>query len=128
MNEKSFFKCEKCGNIVQLLWDGGGELVCCGQPMTKLVPDSVEASHEKHIPVCEKNGNTLKVQVGEQLHPMTPDHWIQWVAVEEPNFTQSYFLYPGDEPIVEFEVKGDDYKVYAYCNIHGLWVNDSQSN
>lgn len=124
MNERSFFKCEKCGNIVQMLWDGGGELVCCGQPMEKLIPDTVNASRETHIPVCEKNGNKLKVQVGSKIHPMTPDHWIQWVTVEEPNLTQNYILYPGDEPIVEFDVKSDDYKVYAYCNLHGLWVND----
>lgn len=126
MNERTFYRCEVCGNIVGMVWDGGGELICCAQPMVKLVPNSTDASREKHIPVWEREGDKLKVHVGEQTHPMTPEHWIQWIAVEEPNSTQRAILDPGDEPHAEFDIKSDDFTVYAYCNLHGLWASGTK--
>lgn len=121
MNERSFFKCEVCGNIVGLIKDGGGELYCCGKPMVKLVPNTVDAAQEKHVPVYEKNGDKLTVKVGSVPHPMQEEHYIQWICVEEPDKTQRALLKPGEEPQAEFIVKGDTFEVFEYCNLHGLW-------
>ncbi len=121
MNERSFYRCEVCGNIVGLMHDGGGELVCCNKPMVRLVPNTVDAAKEKHVPVYEKEGNLLKVKVGSVEHPMTEEHWIQWVVIEEPECTHREILKPGDSPSAEFELHGDKYEVFAYCNLHGLW-------
>lgn len=121
MNERAFYRCEICGNIVGLVHDGGGELVCCAQPMYKLEPNTVDAAKEKHVPVCEKDGNKVVVKVGSVPHPMTEEHWIQWILLEEPDRTQRILLKPGDEPMAEFCVKGDSFEVFAYCNLHGLW-------
>ncbi len=121
MNERAFFKCEVCGNIVGLIKDGGGELYCCGKPMVKLEPNTVDAAQEKHVPVYELNGNKLHVKVGSVPHPMTDEHWIQWIAVEEPDKTQRQILNPGDAPEADFIVNGDKFEVFEYCNLHGLW-------
>ncbi len=116
-----FYKCELCGNIIGLIKDGGGTLVCCGQPMAKIEPGTIEASKEKHIPVCKKDGGKVCVQVGSEAHPMTDEHLIEWIVLEEANKTQRVMLKQGDEPKAEFCVNSDDFAVFAYCNIHGLW-------
>ncbi len=122
MKEKAvFYRCELCGNIVGLVKDGGGELVCCGKPMVKLVPNTTDAAQEKHVPVFEKNGNKLHVQVGSVEHPMTDEHYIEWIAVETPNLMQRHVLNPGEHPIVDFNIDSDEFEVFAYCNLHGLW-------
>ncbi len=123
MEERAFYRCEVCGNIVGIIKDGGGELICCGQPMVKLVANTVDAAKEKHIPVFTREGDTIKVQVGSVPHPMTEEHHIEWIAVEEPGRTQRFLLKPGDEPEAEFKVYGDKFELYAYCNLHGLWKN-----
>ncbi len=122
MKEKAiFYRCELCGNIVGLIKDGGGELVCCGKPMVKLVPNTTDAASEKHVPVYEKKGDILSVQVGSVEHPMTDEHYIEWIAVETPELMQRHVLEPGEQPKVDFHVESDEIEVFAYCNLHGLW-------
>ena len=122
MKEKAiFYRCELCGNIVGLIKDGGGELVCCGKPMVKLEPNTVDAAQEKHVPVYEKKGDILSVQVGSVEHPMTAEHYIEWIAVETPDMMQRHVLAPGEKPRAEFHVNSDEIEVFAYCNLHGLW-------
>ena len=120
-----FYRCEMCGNIGELIKDGGGELVCCGKPMKKLEPNTVDAAQEKHVPVYEKKGNILSVQVGSVEHPMTEEHYIEWIAVETPDRIQRRVLRPGEAPKAEFQVDSDEFRIFEYCNLHGLWKNES---
>jgi len=121
--EKVFFRCEICGNLVGLVEDGGVPMVCCGQPMTKLVANSRDAAVEKHVPFLTRDGKNLTVQVGETAHPMTPEHYIQWILIMQGNKTQRVELSPEDAPKAEFVLDCADtpFIVYAYCNLHGLW-------
>lgn len=121
--ELRFYRCETCGQIVAVIKKTGAPLVCCGKPMQEIVPGTVEASHEKHIPVVSVSGNTVRVQVGSVAHPMTPEHWIEWVVLQTAAGNQRRQLHPGDEPVVRFPIEeGDEVlAVYAYCNLHGLW-------
>ncbi len=123
MCESKFFICERCGNIVGLINNGGGTLVCCGQKMTRIEAGVVEASREKHIPTFEISGNKLSVTVGSVLHPMSEEHSIQWIYVETTKGGQRKCLSPGDAPVAEFLLaEGESaVAVYAYCNLHGLW-------
>ncbi len=123
MKDTRFYICEKCGNIVEVINPSGVPLVCCGQKMTALEAGTVEASREKHIPVAEVNGNTVKVIVGSVLHPMTEEHSITWVYLETNLGGQRKALTPGSAPEVIFALaEGEETKaVYAYCNLHGLW-------
>ncbi len=122
MKERAnFYRCELCGNLVGLIHNGGGTLVCCGQNMTKLVPGSTDAAVEKHVPVVEKKGNTVHVTVGSVPHPMTEEHLIEWIALETPTHMQRVILSPGDKPEADFIVDSDEMEVFAYCNLHGLW-------
>lgn len=115
-----FYRCNVCGNIVALIKVGGGTLVCCGQNMQKLEANSTEASQEKHVPVITKEDGKIKVAVGSVLHPMAPEHFIEWIALVVDDKVEFKFLKPGDEPKAEFgEVKTGT--VFAYCNQHGLW-------
>ncbi len=118
-----FFKCEVCGNMVGLIKKGGGTLVCCGKPMTELKANTTEASEEKHIPVATKADGKINVQVGSVLHPMTPEHYIEWIALVSENGTERISLSPTDEPKAVFCDK-ENAEVYAYCNLHGLWKVD----
>lgn len=118
--EVAFYKCEICGNMVGLIKRGGGQLVCCGKPMTKLVPNTTEASVEKHIPVATRENGKILVQVGSAIHPMTEAHYIEWIAVVSADGTERISLSPNDEPKAVFCDKNDA-EVYAYCNLHGLW-------
>ena len=102
MEKALFYRCEKCGNIVAMVHLGGGELVCCGQPMTLLVPNSVDASKEKHVPVLSKGYDKLDVSVGSIPHPMTPEHFIEWIALSTDNKIEIMYLKPGAEPRVRF--------------------------
>ena len=123
MNNQKFYICSHCGNIVGMIHDAGVPLMCCGQKMDVLVPNTVEASGEKHLPVVTVEGNTLRVNVGAVAHPMIPEHFIEWVYVETEQGGQRKALNPGDAPEVTFNL-GDDkaIAVYAYCNLPGLWM------
>lgn len=125
MCENRFYICEHCGNIVGLIKDAGVPLMCCGQKMTKLEPGTVEASHEKHIPVCTIEGNTVKAVVGSVAHPMTEEHSITWVYLQTDRGGQRKCLTPASEPVVTFALADEKpISVYAYCNLHGLWKTD----
>lgn len=118
-----FYRCNICGNLVELVNAGGGELVCCGEPMEELVSKTEEEGKEKHLPVVEKNGNELVVKVGSVTHPMTEAHYIQFIAVSYNNKILRAKLNYTDEPTATFVVDEDvkEFAVYEYCNIHGLW-------
>lgn len=125
MNETKFYICEHCGNIVGMINDSGVPLVCCGQKMTKLVPGTVDASLEKHVPVVSRDGDTVKVTVGAVAHPMTAEHSITWVYLQTSVGGQRKSLSATDEPSVCFALCGETpVAVYAYCNLHGLWRAD----
>jgi superoxide reductase len=115
------FKCEICGNIVELINDGGGTLVCCGQEMAELKINTEETTFEKHIPIVTKEGDMIKVDVGSIAHPMIENHYIEWIALVEKNRIQKVLLNPNDKPTATFETDNNEYEVYAYCNIHGFY-------
>lgn len=123
MSDIVFYRCEICGNMVALIRNGGGELVCCGQPMTELKPNTTDAAQEKHVPVISKENGKLKVVVGSVMHPMLPEHHIEWIALVAGDNVQFQFLKPGMEPKAEFNETNSG-MVYEYCNIHGLWKAD----
>ena len=118
-----FYICEHCGNIVTFLQSSGVPVMCCGQKMTELVPDSTDAAQEKHVPVVTVEGSMVDVKVGSAPHPMIPEHYIQWVALETTEGWQIKYLEQGQAPEVKFALApGDRVKAaYAYCNLHGLW-------
>jgi superoxide reductase len=115
------YKCGVCGNIIEVLHAGKGNLVCCGQPMNLLVENTVDAAKEKHVPVIEKVDGGVKVKVGEVAHPMEEKHWIEWVEIIADGKTYRQYLNPGDTPEATFNVTADQITAREYCNIHGLW-------
>jgi superoxide reductase len=118
-----FYRCEVCGNIVALVTDGGGTLVCCGQDMTELIANTTDGAKEKHVPVVSVDDGKVKVQVGSTLHPMLPEHHIEWIALVTDNSIKLKYLSLDEEPKAEFcEVESGT--VYEYCNLHGLWKTD----
>ncbi|MBQ3074276.1 MAG: desulfoferrodoxin [Ruminococcus sp.] len=125
MNKTRFYICEHCGNIIGMIHSAGVPVKCCGQNMTELIPGTVEASLEKHIPVAEIEGNTVKVTVGSVLHPMIEEHSILWVYLETDKGGQRKNLEVGKDPVVTFALADEKpVAVYAYCNLHGLWKAD----
>lgn len=118
-----FYRCEHCGNIVTFLNNTGVPVMCCGQKMTELVPGTVDASVEKHVPVYTVEGGVVTVTVGAVEHPMLPEHHIEWVSIHTREGNQRKGLRPGEKPTVSFALcEGDEVlAVYAYCNLHGLW-------
>lgn len=126
MKEQKFYICEHCGNIVAKVHDAGVPVFCCGQKMTELVPGTVEASAEKHIPVVSVDGNIVKVEVGSVAHPMVEEHFIQWVYLQTNVGGQRKNLVPGTEPAVSFALAEGEkpVAVFEYCNLHGLWKAD----
>ena len=120
-----FFRCEHCGNMIGLIADKGVPLVCCGEEMAELVPNTVEAATEKHLPEVTKTECGIKVQVGSVVHPMEEAHYITFIYVQTENGGQRKILKPGMEPKHEFCFV--DYKpiaVYEHCNLHGLWMTE----
>jgi len=115
------YKCEICGNIVEMLHDGKGELVCCGEPMKLFVENTVDAAREKHVPVIEKTSSGVKVKVGSVAHPMEAKHYIEWIEVISDGKVYREFLKPGDAPEAEFCITGDYIVAREFCNLHGLW-------
>ena len=123
MNETKFYICEHCGNIVGKIYDAGVPLVCCGQKMKKLEAGAVEASLEKHIPVVTVEDNKVRAVVGSVAHPMTEEHSIQWVYLLTDKGGQRKNLLPGEAPEVVFALADEKpIAIYAYCNLHGLWM------
>jgi superoxide reductase len=122
MAEATFFRCDKCGNLVYLVEKGTCVPQCCGEPMRKLVAGSTDAATEKHVPVVTRADGKIKVQVGEVEHPMLDAHYIQWIALVSDDRTEIHYLHPGDKPVTGFACDGaDDVTIYEYCNLHGLW-------
>jgi len=118
---RQIYKCNVCGNIVEVLHTGVGELVCCGQPMQLMSENTVDASKEKHVPVIEKTDSGIKVKVGSVPHPMEDAHYIEWIELIADGSSCMKFLKPGDAPEAVFDVKADSVTARAYCNLHGLW-------
>ena len=116
------YKCGLCGNIVEVLHEADGELVCCGEAMTFIAENSTDAATEKHVPVIECTADGVKVTVGSVMHPMTADHYIEWIELIADGKVQRQDLKPGDDPVALFGgVECDSVKARAYCNLHGLW-------
>lgn len=125
MKELKFYRCKHCGNLVSLLCQGGGQLVCCGEPMEELTANTVDASHEKHVPVVTVDGDSVRVSVGAAPHPMTTEHAIQWICLQTEHGAQLRDLRPGEAPETEFLLTGDrPVAVFAWCNLHGLWKTE----
>ncbi len=118
-----FYRCNICGNIVGLVKDGGGTLVCCGEPMEELAAKTEDEGKEKHVPVVEREGNVVKVKIGSIPHPMEEKHYIEWIAIKFNNKVTRAKLKYTDQPEVTFIVDegAEEIEVYEYCNIHGLW-------
>jgi len=120
---KKFYICRHCGNLIEMVHDAKVPVICCGQKMEYLEPNTVEASNEKHIPVVSLKGSEVHVNVGSVDHPMVPEHFIEWVYVETENGGYRKELHPESAPNVVFELGNDKpVAVYAYCNLHGLWM------
>jgi superoxide reductase len=115
------YKCNICGNIVEVVHAGAGELVCCGQPMVLQVENTVDAAKEKHIPVKEIIGDKVVVKIGTVEHPMTAEHYIEWVEVVTKARVYRKTFTPGEKPFAEFDIQEEVIEVRAYCNLHGLW-------
>ena len=121
--EQKFYICEHCGNIIAVVKASGVPVMCCGEKMKEIIPGTVDASLEKHVPVFEIKDNKVYVTVGAALHPMAEEHYIEWISLQTSSGNQRKVLKPGDEPKACFALCGDETveAVYAYCNLHSLW-------
>ena len=125
MKNAKFYICPHCGNIVEMVKDAGVKPFCCGQKMDELVPGSVDASQEKHVPVVNVSEGWVEVNVGSVNHPMEEVHWIEWVQLITDKGSYRKWLNPADAPNVKFALHGEKpLAVYAYCNLHGLWKKE----
>lgn len=118
------YKCMVCGNIVEVLHGGAGELVCCGQPMENLVVKTADEGKEKHVPVIEKVNGGVKVKVGSVAHPMEEKHYIEWIELLADGKAYRQFLNPGDAPEAVFSIEADSVSAREHCNVHGLWKGE----
>lgn len=118
------YKCNICGNIVEVIHTGYGELVCCGQPMELLEAKTKDKGKEKHVPVIEKKNGKITVKVGSNPHPMEENHYIEWIEVIANGKAYRHFLTPGEPPEAEFEISSDTITAREYCNVHGLWTQE----
>jgi len=118
------YKCEICGNIVEVLHTGEGDLVCCGQNMTLLDEKTADSTTEKHVPLIEKTSDGFKVTVGSTLHPMEEKHYIEWIELIADGKSYRKFLKPGDKPVAEFCIQASKVSAREYCNVHSLWRAD----
>lgn len=121
--KQKFLKCEKCGNMVAVVKESGIPVMCCGETMKEIIPETVEASKEKHIPVYNIEGNKVTVIIGEVEHPMQEEHYIEWISIQTKQGNQRKVLHAGEKPEAYFFIAENDEieAVYAYCNLHGLW-------
>lgn len=115
------YKCEVCGNIVEITHEGGGQLVCCDQPMTLIAENTVDASKEKHVPVIEKIDGGYRVKIGSVPHPMEEKHYIEWIELIANGKVYREFLKPGATPEAVFKIEANQVTAREYCNLHGLW-------
>jgi superoxide reductase len=118
------WKCNICGNVTEVIYSGGGPLVCCGADMELMEEKTDEAGMEKHVPVVEMDGDKIMVKVGAVPHPMEETHYIQWIEVIRQFGNSIHYLSPGDAPEVEFQAIGKILRVRVYCNVHGLWKKE----
>ena len=118
------YKCDVCGNMVEVIHEGEGELVCCGQPMKLMEENTTDAALEKHVPVIEKTEDGIRIQVGSVPHPMTEEHYIEWIELIADGRAYRQFLNPGDEPVAVFKIDAQSITAREYCNLHGLWKAD----
>ena len=118
------YECMVCGNVVEVLYGSAGELVCCGEPMKRLVERTKDAGMEKHVPVIEKIDGGCKVTVGSTLHPMEEKHYIEWIEILADGKAYRQFLNPGEQPQAVFNIKADSVTAREHCNVHGLWKGD----
>ncbi|HEY3315796.1 MAG TPA: desulfoferrodoxin [Bacillota bacterium] len=114
-------QCQICGNTVEMIRAGQGQLVCCGQPMKLLVENTVDASREKHVPVVEKTADGFKVKIGAVAHPMEEKHFIEWIEIIADGKAYRRFLKPGEAPEAVFQIDAPEVTGRALCNLHGLW-------
>jgi superoxide reductase len=122
MAEKlEIYQCLLCGNIVEVIHGGDGELVCCGQPMKKLIAKKADAGKEKHVPVIEKANGVITVKIGSIPHPMEEKHYIEWIEIVADGKAYRQFLKPGDQPQATFNITAQNITAREHCNIHGLW-------
>ena len=119
--QKQIYKCSVCGNIVEVLHAGGGELVCCGQPMELFQEKNTDIGLEKHVPIIEMIDSGVKVKVGDTPHPMEEQHYIEWVEIIADGTSYRKFLKPGNKPEIIFKVSPQQVNAREYCSIHGLW-------
>jgi superoxide reductase len=124
MFEMKYYKCRHCGNIFEVLHDGGATPTCCGEPMELLTPNTADAATEKHVPVIERSGDQVTVKIGSVPHPMLDEHYIQWVEIIQGDTVRRVAFKPGDAPEATFASVDPDEAVtaYEYCNLHGLWA------
>ena len=120
------YKCNHCGNVIVKLLDAGVPVMCCGEQMVELKENSTEAATEKHLPVLTRDGHVVNVEVSTVTHPMTPEHWITFIAIETEKGYQIKRLDPTDAPKASFVEENKVIKVYEYCNLHGLWVSEGE--
>jgi superoxide reductase len=119
--QKQIYRCSVCGNIVEVLFAGGGNLVCCGQPMELQAEKTEDIGKEKHVPVIEKTDSGFLVKIGFVPHPMEESHYIEWIEIIADGVSYRKFLKPGQSPEAEFCVKAEKIEAREYCNLHGLW-------
>lgn len=121
--QKEIYKCSICGNIVEVLHTGAGQLVCCGQPMDLFEEKTKDEGFEKHVPVIKETETGIRVEVGSIPHPMAEDHFIEWIEVIKNKKSCKKFLKPGEKPESEFNINREGAIVREYCSVHGLWVS-----
>lgn len=121
--EQKFYRCSHCGKIIAVVKETGVPVICCGEKMQEIVPNTVDAAQEKHVPVIEVMENLVTVKVGSVTHPMLDEHYIEWISLETKEGNQRKELKPGADPVAVFALAPSDDVVaaYAYCNLHGLW-------
>lgn len=125
VKELKFFICKHCGNVVTFIHESGAPLSCCGEQMTQITPNTVDAVVEKHVPAVTVDGETISAVVGSVEHPMVPEHFIQWICLETNQGTHIKYLAPGEKPKAVFKVVDETpIAVYEYCNLHGLWKSE----
>lgn len=123
--DQKFLLCKHCKNLVGMIHNSGVPIICCGEPMQELIPNTVDASGEKHLPVISVAGNTVSVEIGSVAHPMLQEHYIEWIYIETKQGGQRKCLQPGDKPVAVFALDNDQIiSAYAYCNLHGLWKTE----
>lgn len=125
MQKLKFYRCLECGNLIVMINDSGVNPVCCGQKMSLLEAGTVDAAVEKHVPVISKDGHTFNIKVGSIAHPMTPEHYIEWIAITDGVNMQLRQLKPGEPAEAIFNLDAEQITAYAFCNLHGLWQSQS---